>query len=65
MTHPEILMTEIYGSRSPHTANRIGECLYCELPVFDDSGDAVVSCDGLFCDMDCCCEYYEIRKKFD
>ncbi len=65
MTHPEILIAETYGSLPPRTAERIGECLYCDAVVFDNSGDAVVSTDGLFCDMDCCCEYYEIRKKFE
>lgn len=64
MTHPEILMTEMYGSRSERDASKIGSCAYCEAWIFDASGDTVISQDGLFCDMNCCCEYYEIRKRY-
>ena len=61
MTNPDILATEKFGSVRPErTAERIGECLYCEADIYDDNGDAVGSTDGMFCDMDCCCEYYEI-----
>ncbi|MBQ3573674.1 MAG: hypothetical protein IJA16_03655 [Clostridia bacterium] len=62
MTHPDIINTEAFGSRNGPDAQKLGECVYCENDVYDDSGDAVVSNDGLFCDMDCCCEYYEIRR---
>lgn len=63
MTHPDIIATETFGSvRQMKAAEKIGECLYCESAVFDDSGEAVESTDGMFCDMDCCCEYYEIHK---
>lgn len=62
MTHPDITETEIYGGYKGSSAEKIGECQYCEADVYDDNGDAVVSNDGLFCDMDCCCEYYEIRR---
>lgn len=61
MTHPEIVDAEIFGSRPYRDgADRMGRCLQCEAPVHRDT-DAVESADGLFCDMSCCCEYYEIR----
>lgn len=63
MTHPDITATETFGSvRQMKAAEKIGECLYCDANVYDDSDDTVESGDGIFCDMDCCCEYYEIRK---
>lgn len=62
MTHPDILATESLGSvRQMKAAEKIGECLYCESAVLDD-GEAIESTDGIFCDMNCCCEYYEIRS---
>lgn len=65
MTHPDIIFTEIYGSHPSERVEKVGECLYCESVIYDDSDDVVESTDGMFCDMDCCCEYYEIRKMFD
>ena len=62
MTHPDIIDADIFGSRKGSDAQKRGACLYCEAGVYDDSGEAVLSGDGLFCDMDCCCEYYEIRR---
>lgn len=63
MTHPSIITIETYGVPQPEAENvKIGECLYCESNVYDTS-DVVESTDGMFCDMDCCYEYYEIRKR--
>lgn len=63
MTHPDIIATERFGTPYPiDEPEKIGECEYCEKNIFDDNSDAVESTDGLFCDMDCCCEYYEIQK---
>ena len=60
MTHPDIIKAEIFGKCSPYDIEEyLGDCTYCGQPVYDD-GEAVQSTDGLFCDMDCCCEYYEI-----
>ena len=49
----------------PYSADekiKIGECLYCESNIYESS-DTVESTDGMFCDIDCCHEYYEIRKR--
>ena len=64
MTHPDIIDAELYGSHYETDANKIGECLYCEDDVYDDNGDVVSSADGLFCDIDCCHEYYGIERKW-
>lgn len=65
MTHPDIIKAEIFGSYFPLTAEEcVGECLYCEKPIYND-GLAVKSTDGIFCNMDCCCEYYEIENAAD
>lgn len=61
MTHPDILTMERLGylprSRDPE---KLGVCRYCESEIFD-TDEPVESRDGLFCSMDCCREYYEIR----
>lgn len=62
MTHPEIYQTEMFGSLNC-APKKIGECLYCEAVVYDE-GETVESQDGLFCDMDCLSEYYQIRKLY-
>lgn len=62
MTHPDIIDVEMFGSLKGSESQKLGECQYCESDVYDDNGEAVLSGDGLFCDMDCCCEYYEIRR---
>ncbi len=62
MTHPEITHTEMFGSLN-YSPRQVGECLYCEAVLYDE-GEIVESRDGLFCDMDCCLEYYEIRKLY-
>lgn len=62
MTHPDIIAAEIFGGYPPRDdAEKIGVCTFCEENIFDGF-DAVESVDGMFCNMDCCCEYYEIRK---
>lgn len=61
MTHPDILEAEAFGCYTPGGREKIGECTYCEAALYDDE-EVTESCDGLFCDMDCCCEYYEIRR---
>lgn len=61
MTHPHIQATEIFGGIKEVIAQKIGECQYCEADIYNDNGDAIESTDGMFCNMDCCCEYYEIR----
>ncbi len=61
LTHPDILDAEIHGCDN-RESRKIGECTYCEADLFDDE-DIIESCDGMFCDMECCCEYYEIRHR--
>lgn len=62
MTHPDITNAETFGCYPfGYTEERAGECLYCGQTVYND-GEAVRSTDGIFCDMDCCCEYYEITN---
>ncbi len=62
MTHPDILAIERHGFLPLGKSGvKIGRCIYCEENIYDDS-EPIESRDGLFCDMDCCCEYYEIRK---
>lgn len=66
MTHPDISAVERFGSvYLTEPAVVTGKCAYCEAAVYDDNTDAVESTDGMFCDMDCCCEYYDIRKIYD
>lgn len=63
MTHPDIIRMERFGTPYPmELSEKTGECIYCKADVYDDNTEAVRSCDGLFCDEDCCREYYEIRK---
>lgn len=61
LTHPYITDAEIYDCDDREN-RKIGECTYCESDLFDDD-DVIESCDGMFCDMDCCCEYYEIHHR--
>ncbi len=61
MTHPDILMTERYGTLDPQEESvKIGECVNCGNSLYDRSPESVQSRDGFFCDMDCCHDYYEI-----
>ncbi len=63
MTHPDILTIEKFGSLyNECPAEKIGSCLYCGETVYDGT-EAVESKDGLFCDMGCLCEYYEIQNR--
>ena len=61
LTHPDILNAEVRGDDDLEKI-KIGECEYCESDLYDDE-EIIESCDGMFCDMDCCCEYYEIRRR--
>ena len=61
LTHPDILNAEVCGDDDLEKI-KIGECEYCESDLYDDE-EIIESCDGMFCDMDCCCEYYEIRRR--
>ncbi len=63
MTHPDILKMERFGELEPTAQpRRIGECSYCGTLLYDHMGEVLESTDGLFCDMDCCHSYYEIRS---
>ncbi len=62
MTHPDILKLERFGELEPAAEPRqIGECGYCGSPIYDHMTELAQSADSLFCDMDCCHEYYEIH----
>ena len=61
MTHPDILTMEMLGYIPPRQGEPIGKCLYCEEEVYNN-GCAVKSSDGLFCDMECCKDYYGIEE---
>ncbi|MBE5039227.1 hypothetical protein [Ructibacterium gallinarum] len=62
MTHPDILTMEKLGYLPPESApHKIGYCLYCDEPLFEGDTELTESTDGMFCSMDCCHEYYEIR----
>ncbi len=63
MTHPDILKMERWGELSPTPEpRRIGECSYCGGLLYDQMENLVAAADGMFCDMDCCHSYYEIRE---
>lgn len=61
LTHPDIIGAETFGVDDIGKNRKVGSCLNCEAAVYETS-DTTESCDGLFCDMDCCREYYEIRR---
>lgn len=63
MTHPDILKMERLGELdySPEP-RRVGECSYCGGLLYDRMDHLVAAADGMFCDMDCCHSYYEIRE---
>lgn len=64
MTHPDILKMERYGAlEAVEEPRRIGECLFCGASLYDQMTDWVESAEGLFCDLDCCHSYYEIRMR--
>ena len=59
MTHPDILTIEKFGGLNPKRfAERTGYCINCGRQVCED---AVLSKDGVFCNMECLHEYYEIE----
>lgn len=63
MTHPDILKMERFGElESAPQPRRIGECSYCGNLLYDHMGEIMESTDGMFCDIDCCHSYYEIRS---
>lgn len=63
MTHPDILKMERFGNLNPNAMPRkTGTCLYCGEALYDDMPELTQSMDGLFCDLSCCHEYYEIGR---
>ncbi len=63
MTHPDILKMERLGDLNYLSEpRRIGECSYCGGLLYDRMDHLVAAADGMFCDMDCCHSYYEIRE---
>ena len=62
MTHPDILRMEKFGELYPAEENvAMGKCLYCGEMIYSSDLEYTESIDGVFCDMDCCHNYYEIR----
>lgn len=62
MTHPTIRCCEDTGY-PPYEQYRfqpVGKCLYCGNVITDEAH--IKSFDGIFCDMDCCRNYYEIKE---
>ena len=57
MTHPDIVTIEKFG-RLDGFAENPEICVNCERLVCEDG---VSSKDGIFCNMECLCEYYEIK----
>ena len=63
MTHPDIITMERQGSLYPlPDPEYIGVCERCGAALYDNGLEWVESRDGKFCDMECCCEYYEIIR---
>ena len=66
MTHPDILRVERTGYPCviPNDNSVIGWCKNCGKKIYDDySGDALVTDSGdMFCNNECCFEFYGIRK---
>lgn len=61
MTHPDILTINRFGTLNPERLHdKIGRCLYCDTNIYE-SAEVIQSNDGIFCDMDCCREYYGIE----
>ncbi len=61
MTHPDIEKIEKLGCLNPTDYAVIGDCRYCGSPLYDDGFEHTKSMDGLFCDIDCCHEFYSIE----
>ncbi|MBR5152114.1 MAG: hypothetical protein IKW60_01100 [Clostridia bacterium] len=64
MTDPDILKMERFGTLNPSVLpRRIGTCLYCDSPLYDDMPELTESTDGMFCDLTCCHEHYGIGRR--
>lgn len=65
MTHPDIKFIERYGYPPERLrySRPVGVCLCCGSDIY--GGSYVKSFDGLFCDMECCHNYYEIDSRED
>lgn len=62
MTHPDIDRMERFGTMHPRYVPRYaGTCAECGAELWDDMPELAESVDGIFCDMDCCHKYYEIK----
>lgn len=59
--HPDIRAAELTGYPAGYRFPKpVGQCLYCGDDIIE--GDCVKSFDGMFCDMECCHNYYEIKE---
>lgn len=62
MTHPDIEKMERFGTLNPNRIPQLaGFCAECGTELWDDMPELVQSVDGMFCDMECCHEYYRIK----
>lgn len=62
MTHPDIIKMERFGTLDPRSIPKLaGFCAECGTELWDNSPELVKSVDGLFCDIECCHEYYQIK----
>ena len=58
--HPDIRAAELTGYPAGFRFSKpVGQCLYCGEYI---EGDYVKSFDGMFCNMECCHNYYEIKE---
>lgn len=62
MTHPDIKNVEKYGYTYSELKyyKPLGVCAFCGSDVFSDGEVHVKSFDGVFCNSECCNNYYEI-----
>ena len=61
--HPDIVSVNRTGYPRDwfrHDREIIGECRFCNEKI-TDGYEHVESCDGMFCDMDCCHSFYDIQ----
>ena len=61
--HPDIRAAERTGYPCGYKSiELVGHCMFCceDIP---EGRRYVESFDGIFCDMECCHEYYEIEEK--
>ncbi len=60
MTHPEIKEAELFGyPLHDMPSEPIGKCEFCGDDIYSKHAK---SSDGLFCDLTCCHNYYEIEE---